>query len=114
MPLKWTLVLLIVLIASSIVLGIIDKGAGYGGTNPIETIHALTTTTSGESKGILGIAASFFTDSGAWASALFAMVFFDYAIFNQGYWSTVQYFFWAIGLAWFISLILAIKGTSSS
>jgi hypothetical protein len=114
MPFKWTLVLLLVLVLSSIVIGIIDTKSGSGGTDPVSTVVALTTTTTGEMKNPLGILASFVTDSADWLKALYGMVFFDFTILNTGYWVTVRMLFWLIGIVWFILFVLALRGTASS
>lgn len=107
---KWTILILMVWLVLALLGGIIE--GAYMGTNESSALNTLLNTPLVTSNNpVWGFIQTIF-DFDTW-SALAHMAFFDFAMF-EGTMAIFQWiFFFPLSIAFMLSLLLAIRGTSS-
>ena len=116
MPIKWNIAVLMFMFLATMLFAIMEKGAApaaYAGTEGTYVLDALSQL---DIVTFLNPVNYFlaFMDMGPLA-VLADIILFDYAMFEEGSWQWIKYFFWCISFGWLISLVIALgRGVGSS
>lgn len=116
MPVKWNIAVLMFMFGCTILFALIEKGAAPGAYTNIEGVYVL--------DAFAQISIVDFINPVNYVLAFFGMgdlavlldaILFDYAMFEEGAWQWVKYFFWTISFGWLISMVIALgRGVGSS
>ena len=112
MSIKWTVFIFIFMLGCSVLFAIIEQSTtNVGGATVMEELSAISVW---QLVNPVSYLQALFTDSG-WVNALLDAALFNYAMFQDGAWVYVRYFFFAIGLAWLVSLVVTLaRGVATS